>query len=190
LDGEELVVLGLGSDAGEARQLAKRLRRAVATTRTADGHSVTASIGIALVRPVDGEDAAGAVWRLIDRADGAMYEAKQAGREEVSAGLPRLGTGPLEDDPPIDADVDSHPVNFHGHGAGPAMDRWDGQDGVPGPVIGRCTPTPSTRWSCACGCRCRSGATSRCGWPWRRALTEEGVTYLGDRQCELLLIGA
>jgi len=66
----------------------------VATTRTADGHSVTDSIGIALVRLVDGEDAASAVWRLIDRANGAMYEAKQASREEVSAGRPPQHTGP------------------------------------------------------------------------------------------------
>jgi PleD family two-component response regulator len=46
---------------------------------------VTASIGIALTRPVDGEDAPDALWRLIDRADVAMYEAKQAGRDRVAS---------------------------------------------------------------------------------------------------------
>ena len=32
----------------------------------------------------------------------------------------------------IDADVYSHPVGFHGHGAGPAIGQWDEQGGVPG----------------------------------------------------------
>ena len=83
--GEELVVLGMVSDPGEAAHLAERLRRAVAGTHTEDGHTVTASIGIALTRPVDGEDAPDALWRLIDRADVAMYEAKEAGRDRVSS---------------------------------------------------------------------------------------------------------
>ena len=83
--GEELVVLGLVSDPDEASRLAERLRRAVAATNTEDGHTVTASIGIALTRPVDGEDAPDALWRLIDRADVAMYEAKQAGRDRVAS---------------------------------------------------------------------------------------------------------
>ncbi|WP_245177351.1 GGDEF domain-containing protein [Geodermatophilus sp. DF01_2] len=93
IGGEELIVLGLVSDPSEAHQLAERLRTAVSTSRTDDGHSVTASIGIALVRPVDGEDAGDAMWRLIDRADGAMYEAKQAGRDRVAAVLPRQRSG-------------------------------------------------------------------------------------------------
>jgi len=83
--GEELVVIGLVSDLDEASRLAERLRRAVAATNTDDGHGVTASVGIALIRPVDGEDAADALWRLIDRADVAMYEAKQAGRDRVAS---------------------------------------------------------------------------------------------------------
>ena len=49
--GEELVVLGLVGDPDEAAHLAERLRTAVAASRTADGHAVTASIGIALTRP-------------------------------------------------------------------------------------------------------------------------------------------
>ncbi len=83
--GEELVVLGLVSDPDEASRLAERLRRAVAGTSSVDGHAVTASIGIALTRPVDGEDAPDALWRLIDRADVAMYEAKEAGRDRVAS---------------------------------------------------------------------------------------------------------
>jgi diguanylate cyclase (GGDEF)-like protein len=91
--GEEMIVLGLVSDPAEAHRLAERLRAAVRTSRTDDGHSVTASIGIALTRPVDGEDAADAMWRLVDRADGAMYEAKQAGRDRVAAVAPRHRSG-------------------------------------------------------------------------------------------------
>ncbi|TFV89648.1 diguanylate cyclase [Blastococcus sp. CT_GayMR16] len=88
--GEEIVVLGLVADPDEAAHLAERLRTAVADSRTADGHAVTASIGIALTRPVEGEDAAEALWRLVDRADAAMYEAKQQGRDRVaSLWLPR-----------------------------------------------------------------------------------------------------
>ena len=85
LGGEEIVVLGLVADPDEAGRLAERLRAAVAGCRTEQGHVVTASIGVALTRPVDGEDVVPALWRLIDRADGAMYEAKQAGRDRVVA---------------------------------------------------------------------------------------------------------
>jgi diguanylate cyclase (GGDEF)-like protein len=85
MGGEELVVIGMVSDSDEAARLAERLRAAVAGSRSADGHGVTASIGLALVRPVDGEDAVASLWRLIDRADVAMYEAKRSGRDRVAA---------------------------------------------------------------------------------------------------------
>ena len=57
-------------------------------SRSVHGHAVTASIGVALTNPVDGEDATDALWRLVDRADAAMYEAKQAGRDRVAAFSP------------------------------------------------------------------------------------------------------
>jgi diguanylate cyclase (GGDEF)-like protein len=82
--GEELVVIGMVGDAAEAHHLAERLRVAVAGSSTDDGHRITASIGIALVRPADGENPTDALWRLIDRADAAMYEAKQQGRDRVA----------------------------------------------------------------------------------------------------------
>jgi diguanylate cyclase (GGDEF)-like protein len=88
--GEELVVIGLVGDPAEAQHLAERLRAAVAATRTPDGHRVTASIGLALADPAPGEDPGDALWRLVDRADAAMYEAKQQGRDRVApAALPR-----------------------------------------------------------------------------------------------------
>jgi diguanylate cyclase (GGDEF)-like protein len=97
--GEELVVLGLVVDPDEATHLAERLRSAVSGSRTADGHAVTASIGIALTRPADGEHPTDALWRLVDRADAAMYEAKRQGRDRV-AGLfvPRVR-------PPLSGDL-------------------------------------------------------------------------------------
>jgi diguanylate cyclase (GGDEF)-like protein len=81
--GEELVVLGLVSDPSEARHLAERLRLAVADCGEAHQRQVTVSIGVALTRPADGEDLTDALWKLIDRADAAMYEAKQHGRDRV-----------------------------------------------------------------------------------------------------------
>ena len=84
--GEELVVLGLVGDPDEARRLAERLRaRGRGHPHRRTGTRVTASIGVALTRPVDGEDPADALWRLVDRADVAMYEAKQQGRDRVAA---------------------------------------------------------------------------------------------------------
>jgi diguanylate cyclase (GGDEF)-like protein len=95
--GEELVVLGLVGDPDEAAHLAERLRSAVAAGRTPDGHSVTASIGVAVTRPADGENSPDWLWHLIDRADAAMYEAKQQGRDRVVAPwVPRARPAPEE----------------------------------------------------------------------------------------------
>jgi diguanylate cyclase (GGDEF)-like protein len=99
--GEEIVVLGLVGDPDEAARLAERLRTAVANSRTADEHAVTVSIGIALTRPVDGEDATDALWRLVDRADAAMYEAKQQGRDRVASVWVPRARAPLPEENPV-----------------------------------------------------------------------------------------
>jgi diguanylate cyclase (GGDEF)-like protein len=98
--GEELVVLGLVADHSEARHLAERLRSAVAASGAEHLRRVTVSIGVALTRPGYGEDPADALWRLIDRADVAMYQAKQGGRDQVVLATaavvpaPRVAGGP------------------------------------------------------------------------------------------------
>jgi diguanylate cyclase (GGDEF)-like protein len=81
--GEELVVLGLVSDPGEARRLGERLRLAVSGCGVGVQCQVTVSIGVALIRPGYGEEPTDALWRLVDRADAAMYSAKQQGRDRV-----------------------------------------------------------------------------------------------------------
>jgi diguanylate cyclase (GGDEF)-like protein len=101
--GEELVVLGLVGDVAEATRLAERLRSAVAGA-SADGHAVTTSVGIALTRPVDGEDAPEAMWRLVDQADLAMYEAKRAGRDRVAAASARRARTARPAEQPVGSD--------------------------------------------------------------------------------------
>jgi diguanylate cyclase (GGDEF)-like protein len=94
--GEELVVLGLVSDPSEARHLAERLRLAVAASGTGQQCPVTVSIGVALAGPDSGDTPTDALWRLVDRADAAMYQAKQNGRDRVvlagAATVPRPRT--------------------------------------------------------------------------------------------------
>jgi Xaa-Pro aminopeptidase len=90
----------------------------------------------------------------------------------------------------IDGDVYSHPVGFHGHGAGPVIGMWDDQSGVPGAgdrvlhpdtvyALELCVRVPVPEWG---------GQPVRMALEEGIALTDAGVTYLGDRQTELVLI--
>ncbi|WNV77232.1 M24 family metallopeptidase [Geodermatophilus sp. DSM 44513] len=90
----------------------------------------------------------------------------------------------------IDGDIYSHPVGAHGHGAGPAIGRWDDQRGVPGAgdrvlcpdtvyALELCVRVPVPEWG---------DQPVRMALEEGVALTGEGVRYLGDRQTELLLI--
>lgn len=80
--GEEFALLLPGSDGRAARHVAERVRAAVAAVTV--GHpggppAVTASLGVATIP-------AGESWDadiLVDRADRALYAAKQAGRDRV-----------------------------------------------------------------------------------------------------------
>jgi Xaa-Pro aminopeptidase len=90
----------------------------------------------------------------------------------------------------IDADVYSHPVGYHGHGAGPAIGLWDQQDGVPG--AGTRVVHPDTVWALELCVRVPvpewGGQLVRLGLEQGIALTGAGVEYLDGRQTELLLI--
>jgi Xaa-Pro aminopeptidase len=90
----------------------------------------------------------------------------------------------------IDADVYSHPVGFHGHGAGPAIGLWDGQGGVPGagdyPVhadtvyaLELAVRRPVAEWG---------GQCVRMALEQGIALTGDGIEYLAGRQTELVLV--
>jgi diguanylate cyclase (GGDEF)-like protein len=76
--GEEFVVLLPATDVGEALEVAERLRSAIAS-RPWPRRKVTASLGVAISDP-DTQDAAA----LVDRADRALYQSKQAGRDRVT----------------------------------------------------------------------------------------------------------
>ncbi|MEO7551242.1 MAG: diguanylate cyclase [Croceibacterium sp.] len=78
IGGEEFVCLLPGMTPTRARSLAERLRLAVADSRGDDGlPRATISLGLAQLRV--GDDAAG----LLARADGALYEAKEGGRNQL-----------------------------------------------------------------------------------------------------------
>jgi Xaa-Pro aminopeptidase len=90
----------------------------------------------------------------------------------------------------LDGDVYSHPVGYHGHGAGPAIGMWDAQDGVPGAgdrplhldtvyALELCVRAPVPEWG---------GQTVRMALEQGISLTADGVEYLDGRQTELILV--
>jgi Xaa-Pro aminopeptidase len=121
-----------------------------------------------VLRP--GEDGAPAglrdALRVANRMQDLTTDALRVGRTGNEVLAAARAAGRAEG---IDADVYSHPVGVHGHGAGPAIGQWDEQAGYPGPATTRCTPTPSTPSSWRCAPRCRSGTGNACGWPSKRA---------------------
>ena len=84
--GEEFTVITADTDVGNAGKLADALCRAVAALEIPHSHSlhgkITISIGFAADVP-DQEDGGDALLR---RADAALYQAKDAGRNRVAAG--------------------------------------------------------------------------------------------------------
>jgi len=98
--GEEFAILLVGADITAAATVADKIRLALASKRlgkkqsAADLCSVTVSIGVAQFRPND------TLASLLNRADAAMYRAKQLGRNQVC-------TAPEDSDrKPIGADGD------------------------------------------------------------------------------------
>ena len=92
----------------------------------------------------------------------------------------------------IDADVYSHPVGFHGHGAGPAIGLWDEQGRVPG--TGDYPVHSDTVYALELAVRRAvpewGGQCVRMALEQGIALTDDGVEYLDGRQTELVLVPA
>lgn len=75
--GEEFLIITPHLSLKNARQLAEKLRRAVEQARFAHDLEITASIGVAQFSPGN------PVGELIERADRALYQAKENGRNRV-----------------------------------------------------------------------------------------------------------
>lgn len=88
--GEEFLVLLPGADLAGALALAQRLRRAVEALDLPHADSpvaprVTVSLGVAVARPQPADPPQAGEQDLLARADRALYQAKQAGRNQVAA---------------------------------------------------------------------------------------------------------
>jgi two-component system cell cycle response regulator len=84
--GEEFAVLARGIPEGGALQLAERLRKLVEATEFMIAQRplrCTVSVGVA-VFPFEGAKGETAAEKFIERADAALYRAKQAGRNQVA----------------------------------------------------------------------------------------------------------
>ena len=91
--GEEFALLLPGTDLDGGRELAERVRRKLVRTKVVgpDGErvKVTASFGVAAFPESDSQD------QLVAAADGALYEAKHAGKNRVAAAAPLAAEAPL-----------------------------------------------------------------------------------------------
>ncbi|MGY1795237.1 M24 family metallopeptidase [Geodermatophilus sp. SYSU D00525] len=92
----------------------------------------------------------------------------------------------------LDADVYSHPVGVHGHGAGPVIGRWDDQRGVPGE--GDRVLHPDTVFALELAVRVTvpewGGQCLRLALEEEVVLTSAGTSELGAPQRELWAVPA
>ncbi|MOA36854.1 putative diguanylate cyclase YdaM [compost metagenome] len=77
--GEEFMVICPDSDLAGAAQLAQKLRHAIEQYEFPEAGRVTASLGVSAYQPGD------TVNVLVGRADGALYLAKNNGRNRVES---------------------------------------------------------------------------------------------------------
>jgi Xaa-Pro aminopeptidase len=125
-----------------------------------------------------------AAGRRVQDLTTAELRPGRTGNEVLAAARASVAAAGLE------ADIYSHPVGVHGHGAGPAIGQWDRQDGVPGagdhPVhldtvyaLELAVRRPVPEWG---------GQCVRLGLEQGVALTDAGVGYLDARRTDLVLI--
>jgi len=84
--GEEMILMLPGANAEEAAKVADKIRKVIADKvydHEKGSFSTSISMGVAQVMPEDKE-----IEQPIERADKAMYEAKQSGKNKVMIALP------------------------------------------------------------------------------------------------------
>lgn len=75
--GDEFAIILLDVDPPKARVILERTVEVIRTVELSNGASLSASVGAALSYPVDSAES------IIERADAALYQAKQAGRDRA-----------------------------------------------------------------------------------------------------------
>ena len=80
--GEEFLIICSGTSAEQARVLAEKLRTGLKNASWSTGARITASFGVAELKPNDD------IGDAIKRADEALYAAKGAGRDRVMVDMP------------------------------------------------------------------------------------------------------
>jgi diguanylate cyclase (GGDEF)-like protein len=95
--GEEFAVIAPMTAEDGAASLAEKLRSIMAATHLGPKETVTASFGVAELRPDD------TVETLLQRADGALYRAKQSGRNQVCRSEPGAGKASSPSSTPVEA---------------------------------------------------------------------------------------
>jgi Xaa-Pro aminopeptidase len=84
----------------------------------------------------------------------------------------------------------SHPIGYHGHGAGPTIGLWDSQDGVPG--TGDYPVQPDTAYSIELGVDCEvaewGGATVSIMLEEEAFFDGERISWIDGRQTRLHLV--
>lgn len=75
--GEEFLLLIPGSDIGHTQQLAEKLRLVISNEQFGEFDTITVSIGISTLKEED------TLIQIFERADNALYRAKQSGKNKV-----------------------------------------------------------------------------------------------------------